>query len=526
MIDATGLVVAPGLVDLSARLREPGLEYKATLESEMLAAVAGGVTSLACPPDTDPPLDEPGLVEMLTRRASSLNLARVYPVGALTAKLEGERLTEMAELRDHGCIAFSQAEVPLADTQILWRALQYAATFGLAVWLRPQDPHLAEGGVAHDGEVATRLGLPGIPAFAETIALGAILQLVRVTGTRVHLCRLSARESVEMIRAAKREGLPVTCDVSAHHLHLSELDLGYFDSHCHVVPPFRSQRDREALERGARRRHDRRGLLGPHAGRRGREAAAVRRVRAGHDRARAAAAAHPEVEPRSAPAARAGARAGDLRPGAHPRHRCRASRRRRAGGRLHLRSRRPTSPSRLPACAARARTRRSSATSCRAWCAGRWWRARCGSSGASPLQSVAASRAGSHSPAHDHSLFAHRARQLATAIRASGTQLYRDERDQGVVRAPFERGGRDPELVAARQCSPATSQTFRAGSGRAARASSRPAFAAPRAPASATREQRARHAVEHDQQDLGEDDDEQRRQVDRPIGGMKRRKKP
>ncbi|HTO51671.1 MAG TPA: dihydroorotase [Burkholderiales bacterium] len=247
VIDATGLVVAPGLVDLAARLREPGLEYKATLESEMLAAVAGGVTSLACPPDTDPPLDEPGLVEMLTRRASSLNLARVYPVGALTAKLGGERLTEMAELRDHGCIAFSQAEVPLADTQVLWRALQYAATFGLPVWLRPQDPHLAHGGVAHDGEVATRLGLPGIPAFAETIALGAILQLVRVTGTRVHLCRLSARESVEMVRVAKRDGLPVTCDVSAHHLHLSELDLGYFDSHCHVVPPFRSRRDREAL---------------------------------------------------------------------------------------------------------------------------------------------------------------------------------------------------------------------------------------------------------------------------------------
>jgi dihydroorotase len=250
VVDATGLVVAPGLVDLAARLREPGFEYKATLESEMLAAVAGGVTSLACPPDTDPPLDEPGLVEMLTRRASSLNLARVYPVGALTAKLAGERLTEMAELRDHGCIAFSQAEVPLADTQVLWRALQYAATFGLPVWLRPQDSHLAKGGVAHDGEVATRLGLPGIPAFAETIALAAILQLVRATGTRVHLCRLSARESVDMIRAAKRDGLPVTCDVSAHHLHLSELDLGYFDSHCHVVPPFRTQRDREALSAG------------------------------------------------------------------------------------------------------------------------------------------------------------------------------------------------------------------------------------------------------------------------------------
>ena len=250
VVDATGLVVAPGLVDLAARLREPGLEYKATLESEMLAAVAGGVTSLACPPDTDPPLDEPGLVEMLTRRARSLNLARVYPVGALTAKLEGERLTEMAELADHGCVAFSQADARIHDTQVLWRALQYAATFGFAVWLRPQDPYLARSGVAHDGEVATRLGLPGIPAFAETIAVGAILQLVRATGTRVHLCRLSSGESVALVRAAKHEGLPVTCDVAAHHLHLSEMDLGYFDSHCHVVPPFRSQRDRERLVAG------------------------------------------------------------------------------------------------------------------------------------------------------------------------------------------------------------------------------------------------------------------------------------
>jgi dihydroorotase len=250
VIDAAGLVVAPGLVDLAARLREPGLEYKATLESEMLAAVAGGVTSLACPPDTDPPLDEPGLVEMLKRRASSLNLARVYPVGALTAKLEGERLTEMAELRDHGCVAFSQADVPLPDTQLLWRALQYAHTFGLPVWLRAQDPYLAKNGVAHDGEVATRLGLPGIPPFAETIALGAILALVRVTGTRVHLCRLSVGESVDLVRAAKRDGLPVTCDVAAHHLHLSDIDLGYFDAHCHVVPPFRSQRDRDSLRAG------------------------------------------------------------------------------------------------------------------------------------------------------------------------------------------------------------------------------------------------------------------------------------
>ncbi|HZR70976.1 MAG TPA: dihydroorotase [Burkholderiales bacterium] len=250
VIDASGLVVCPGLVDLSARLREPGFEYKATLESEMQAAVAGGVTSLSCPPDTDPPLDEPGLVEMLKHRAKSLNLVHVYPLGALTWKLEGQRLTEMAVLRDAGCVAFSHADTPLPDTQVLWRAMQYASTFGFAVWLRPQDGFLARDGVAHDGDVATRLGLPGIPVFAETIALGTILTLVRATGTRVHLCRISSADGVALVRAAKKEGLPVTCDVAVHHVHLSEMDLGYFDSHCHVIPPFRSQRDRDALRAG------------------------------------------------------------------------------------------------------------------------------------------------------------------------------------------------------------------------------------------------------------------------------------
>jgi len=249
-IEARGLVVAPGLIDLAARLREPGYEYKATLESEMDAAVAGGVTSLACPPDTDPPLDEPGLVDMLRRRAKALSRARVYPVGALTVKLAGERLTEMAELAEAGCVAFSQANMPLADTQVLWRAMQYAGTFGFPVWLRAEDRWLSQGGVAHDGEVATRLGLQGIPSFAETIALGSVLQLVRATGTRVHFCRLSTAVGVEMIRAAKKEGLPVTCDVGIHHVHLSEMDLGYYDSHCRLEPPLRSQRDREALAAG------------------------------------------------------------------------------------------------------------------------------------------------------------------------------------------------------------------------------------------------------------------------------------
>ena len=250
VIDASGMVICPGLIDLSARLREPGYEYKATLESEMAAAVAGGVTSLVCPPDTDPPLDEPGLVEMLKHRAKSLNQARVYPLGALTQGLAGERLTEMAELQDAGCIAFSQADAPLTDSMVLLRAMQYASTFDFTVWLRPQDAYLARDGVAHDGEVASRLGLPSIPSCAETIALSRILTLARETGARVHVCRLSARESVEMVRLAKKEGLPVTCDIAVHHAHLSDMDIGFFDANCHLVPPLRSQRDRDALRQG------------------------------------------------------------------------------------------------------------------------------------------------------------------------------------------------------------------------------------------------------------------------------------
>jgi dihydroorotase len=251
IIDATGCVVCPGFVDLSARLREPGLEHKATLESELAAAAAGGVTSLACPPDTDPPLDEPGLVQMLKHRARLIGLAHVYPVGALTVGLKGTTLTEMGQLAEAGCVAFSQADVPFHDTLMLLRALQYAGTFGHRVWLRPQDHYLAHGGVAHDGEVATRLGLPAIPVAAETIALSRIFGLVRAARVGVHLSRLSSAEGVAMVRAAKAEGLPVTCDVDVHHLHLCDVDIGWFDPQAHVVPPLRSTRDREALQRGA-----------------------------------------------------------------------------------------------------------------------------------------------------------------------------------------------------------------------------------------------------------------------------------
>jgi len=245
-IDASGLVVAPGLVDLAARLREPGHEHEGMLESEMAAAVAGGVTSLVCPPDTEPVLDEPGLVQMLKFRARNLNLAHLYPLGALTRGLKGEVLTAMAELTDAGCVGFSQAEVAMRDTLVLHRALMYAATFGYTTWLRPNDAWLGNG-VAAKGALATRMGLSGVPAIAETIALATIFELVRDTGARVHLCRLSSAAGIELVRRAKAEGLPITCDVSINQLHLTDVDIGYFNAAMRVTPPLRQQRDRDAI---------------------------------------------------------------------------------------------------------------------------------------------------------------------------------------------------------------------------------------------------------------------------------------
>ena len=246
VIEATGLVVAPGLVDLAAHLREPGQEHEGMLESELAAAAAGGVTSLVCPPDTDPVLDEPGLVEMLKFRARKLSRCRLFPLGALTRGLQGQSLTEMAELTESGCVGFSQAEVPIKDTQVLVRALQYATTFGYTVWLRPQDAWLAKG-MAAQGAVATRLGLAGVPVLAETVAMHTIFEIVRATKARVHLCRLSSAAGVAALRQAKAEGLPVTADVSINSLHLTDVDIGYFNADMRLTPPLRQSADRDAL---------------------------------------------------------------------------------------------------------------------------------------------------------------------------------------------------------------------------------------------------------------------------------------
>ena len=246
VVDASGCIVLPGLVDLCARLREPGYEHEGMMESEMAAAAAGGVTSLVCPPDTYPVLDEPGLVQMLKFRAKKNHQARLFPLGALTRGLQGEVLTEMVELTAAGCIGFSQAEVPLGNTQVLQRALQYAATFDYPVWLRPQELYLGKG-VAASGPLATRMGLSGVPVAAETIALHTIFELMKTTGARVHLCRISSAAGIALVRQAKKDGLRITCDISINSLHLTDIDIGYFDSRARLTPPLRQQRDRDAL---------------------------------------------------------------------------------------------------------------------------------------------------------------------------------------------------------------------------------------------------------------------------------------
>ncbi len=243
-IKAAGCVVAPGLVDLAAHVK------RGTLATELAAAAAGGVTSMVCLPDTDPVLDEPGLVDMLRLRAQSFHSTHVYPLGALTRALAGKQLSELSKLADAGCVGFTQAEVPILDTQVLLRAMQYAATYDYGVWLRPDDPHLSKDGTAHDGEVASRLGLIGIPAASEAIALGTHIELARATGARLHVCRVSSAQSVETIRRAKEAGLRVSADVSINHLHLIDLDIGYFDANFHLTPPLRSARDRDALIAG------------------------------------------------------------------------------------------------------------------------------------------------------------------------------------------------------------------------------------------------------------------------------------
>jgi len=246
-LDARGLVVCPGFVDLCARLREPGFEHKATIAGETDAAAAAGITTLCCPPDTRPVIDTPAVVQLVAQTAERHGKARVLPAGALTQGLRGEQISEMAALKHAGCPVMSHADRPLANTLVQRRAMEYATTYGLTVFLRPEDQHLRNQGCAHEGWVATRLGLPGIPEAAETVALARDLALAEQTGAGIHFRGLSTGRATRMLAEAVQRGIRASADVNAHQLFLTEEDIGEFDGNCHVTPPLRTGEDRAAL---------------------------------------------------------------------------------------------------------------------------------------------------------------------------------------------------------------------------------------------------------------------------------------
>lgn len=249
VIDASDQVVCPGLVDLAAHLREPGEEHKATICSETAAAAKGGITTLVCTPDTSPVIDTPAVWELVRRRAKNCGNAHVLAIGALTQNLQGEQLAEMAALKKAGCVAVSNADRPLANSLVARRALEYAATFDLPVILRSEDHSLKADGCVHEGAVSARLGLPGIPAAAETVAVARDLALTEHAGARVHFHSLSTAGAVNMLRTARSQSAPVTADVAIHQLFLLESDVDDFSIGCHVNPPFRSLTDRDALRK-------------------------------------------------------------------------------------------------------------------------------------------------------------------------------------------------------------------------------------------------------------------------------------
>jgi len=251
-IDAENKWVLPGLVDLQARLGEPGSYYAGSIASETKAAVAGGITSICCPPDTSPINDTQAVTELLQRRARQAATAFVMPIGALTQGLNGELLSNTFSLKQAGCVALSQANQPIQNSLTLKNALEYISTQDIPVMLRCEDQQLKNNGTAHSGPVSSRLGLPEISPSAETTALARDLILAEEAGVKVHFSQISCARSVEMIAEAKKRGLPVTCDVAIHQLMLSEMDTMTFNSLFRVSPPLRSMKDKEALIAGVR----------------------------------------------------------------------------------------------------------------------------------------------------------------------------------------------------------------------------------------------------------------------------------
>jgi dihydroorotase len=249
-LDCSDQIVIPGLIDLAARLREPGHDHVATAASETRAAAASGITTLCCPPDMVPSIDSPAEVKLIQQRAKAAGFCRVHPIGALTQRLEGLVLSEMAALKQAGCVGISNALRSVGNALILRRAMEYAASQELTIFLHPLDHALVDHGCAHEGATATRLGLPGIPSAAETAAVGHQLALIELTGVRAHFCRLSTARAVRMIARAKYDGLPITADVCAHQLFLTDTSISDFNTLCHTMPPLRTQDDLTGLRDG------------------------------------------------------------------------------------------------------------------------------------------------------------------------------------------------------------------------------------------------------------------------------------
>jgi len=247
VIQAHGQVVCPGFVDLSTRLREPGQSRKATFASETVAAASAGVTTLCIHPDTVPVIDTPAVAELIKELAEKAGYPQIYPIAALTQKLEGTELSAMLSLKQAGCIAVGNAGQPVKNLLILRRAMEYAASHDLLLMFRPNDYWLGNKGCAHEGAFATRYGLPGIPEAAETIAVAQCLDLAELTGCRVHFGQISCKRAVIKIQQAKKYGLNVSADVAMHQLHLTENDIQPFDSAYHVLPPLRAEQDKQSL---------------------------------------------------------------------------------------------------------------------------------------------------------------------------------------------------------------------------------------------------------------------------------------
>ncbi len=250
VIDASGQIVCPGFIDLSTRLRDMGHSRKATFKSEVAAAAAAGVTTLCLQPDTAPVIDTTAVVELIKELAEKAGYPQIYAIGGLTQKLDGTELTSMLSLKQAGCIAVGNANQPVKNLLILRRAMEYAASHDLLLMFRSNDFWLGNNGCAHEGVFATRYGLPSIPEAAETIALAQCLELVELTGCRVHFGQLSCKRSVIKIHQAKKYGLKVSADVAIHQLHLTENDMIPFDSAYHVLPPLRTEADKHYLRQG------------------------------------------------------------------------------------------------------------------------------------------------------------------------------------------------------------------------------------------------------------------------------------